>query len=186
LSAIAFTRSCCAGGVGKVCNATEKCIEGSWTAMLRRSPWRTPFYSISVLDTSTAALLRLLLTILSGWWDLNPRPVAAATALLSLIELISAAPALVISLTLCCFGPRGKAFTVNQNPRHAMLSRFGIASVMAANALSQIFAGADVAPSGFLAAQYVTIKHYSPLVILSGWWDLNPRPPGPEPGALPS
>ena len=21
---------------------------------------------------------------------------------------------------------------------------------------------------------------------LSGWWDLNPRPPGPEPGALPS
>lgn len=20
----------------------------------------------------------------------------------------------------------------------------------------------------------------------SGWWDLNPRPPGPEPGALPS
>ena len=23
-------------------------------------------------------------------------------------------------------------------------------------------------------------------VFLSGWWDLNPRPPGPEPGALPS
>jgi hypothetical protein len=22
--------------------------------------------------------------------------------------------------------------------------------------------------------------------IQSGWWDLNPRPPGPEPGALPS
>src|SRR5207249_8318476 len=21
---------------------------------------------------------------------------------------------------------------------------------------------------------------------LSGWWDLNPRPPGPEPGALPN
>ncbi len=21
---------------------------------------------------------------------------------------------------------------------------------------------------------------------MSGWWDLNPRPPGPEPGAIPS
>jgi len=24
------------------------------------------------------------------------------------------------------------------------------------------------------------------LKMTSGWWDLNPRPPGPEPGALPS
>jgi len=23
-------------------------------------------------------------------------------------------------------------------------------------------------------------------LVESGWWDLNPRPPGPEPGALPS
>src|SRR6516164_5552327 len=26
----------------------------------------------------------------------------------------------------------------------------------------------------------------STILGISGWWDLNPRPPGPEPGALPS
>ena len=28
--------------------------------------------------------------------------------------------------------------------------------------------------------------HERAVLILSGWWDLNPRPPGPEPGAIPS
>ena len=42
-----------------------------------------------------------------------------------------------------------------------MLRRLGIASVMAANALGRVLARADVAPSRFLAAQYITIKHSS-------------------------
>src|SRR3989442_13928309 len=40
-----------------------------------------------------------------------------------------------------------------------MFRRLGITSVVAANALSQILARTDVASSGFLAAQHVTIKH---------------------------
>src|SRR5438132_13572920 len=42
-----------------------------------------------------------------------------------------------------------------------MFRRLGITSVVAANALSQILARTDVASSGFLAAQHVTIKHSS-------------------------
>src|SRR5437667_133531 len=42
-----------------------------------------------------------------------------------------------------------------------MFCRLGITSVVAANALSQILARTDVASSGFLAAQHVTIKHSS-------------------------
>src|SRR6266576_2000948 len=49
---------------------------------------------------------------LSGWWDLNPRPVAAATALPYLIKLISTSSGLVISLALRRFGASGEAFAV--------------------------------------------------------------------------
>jgi hypothetical protein len=49
----------------------------------------------------------------SGWWDLNPRPVAAATALGLLLKLVSASTSLVISLALRCFRASGKAFTVD-------------------------------------------------------------------------
>jgi hypothetical protein len=58
-------------------------------------------------------LLVYLRNYLSGWWDLNPRPVAAATALRDLIKIISASPAFVTSLALCRFCPSGKAFTVD-------------------------------------------------------------------------
>src|SRR4029077_19981602 len=54
-----------------------------------------------------------LRTKLSGWWDLNPRPVAAATALPYPIELISTSSGLVISLALRRFGASGKAFTMD-------------------------------------------------------------------------
>ena len=97
----------------------------------------------------------------SGWWDLNPRPVAAATALPKRIELISASSSLVILLASCCFRPGGEGFAVDEAPQHSMLCGLGIASVMAANTLSQILAKTHVAPSGFLAAQHVTIKHFS-------------------------
>src|SRR5262249_9250444 len=98
--------------------------------------------------------------VTSGWWDLNPRPVAAATALLSPIELISTSAGLVVSLALRCFRTSGKTFAADQNPRHAMLRRFGLTGVVTTNSFSQILARTDVAPSGFLAAQYVTVKHF--------------------------
>jgi hypothetical protein len=66
-----------------------------------------------------------------------------------------------------------------------MLRRLGIASVMAANALGQVLARTDVAPSGFLAARSNKTR-FEYQEFTSGWWDLNPRPPGPEPGAIPS
>jgi len=52
-------------------------------------------------------------TKVSGWWDLNPRPVAAATALSYAIELISTSSGLVISLALRRFGAGGEAFAVD-------------------------------------------------------------------------
>jgi hypothetical protein len=58
-------------------------------------------------------LLVYLRNYLSGWWDLNPRPVAAATALGEFIEILSAFLALVIALALCRFCPGGKAFAVD-------------------------------------------------------------------------
>ena len=99
--------------------------------------------------------------VYTGLVDLNPRPVAAATALQYPYELISTSSALVISLALRCFGTSGKAFTVDENPRRSMFRRLGITSVMAANTLSEIFARTDVAATSLLAAQYVTIKHSS-------------------------
>jgi hypothetical protein len=48
---------------------------------------------------------------------------------------------------------------MDENPWRSMFRRLGIASVMAANTLSQILARTDVSAPGFLAAQYATIKH---------------------------
>jgi hypothetical protein len=49
----------------------------------------------------------------SGWWDLNPRPVAAATALRYFVELLPTSTGFVISLALRCFRTGGKAFTAD-------------------------------------------------------------------------
>jgi hypothetical protein len=48
----------------------------------------------------------------SGWWDLNPRLVVAATALRLAVEFTSTFSGLVVSLALHCFGASGKAFAV--------------------------------------------------------------------------
>ena len=95
----------------------------------------------------------------SGWWDLNPRAVAAATALLQLFEFIPTSARLVRPLALCCCGPRGERFAVEQNPRQSMFCRLGFTSVVTANSFSQIFARAHVTSPGFLTAQDVTIIH---------------------------
>src|SRR2546421_12442184 len=75
--------------------------------------------------------------ILSGWWDLNPRPVAAATALPWFVELVSTASSFVVPLALRCFGSAGKAFATDQNPWHSMFGRLRLASVVAVNTISQ-------------------------------------------------
>ena len=111
---------------------------------------------------------------LSGWGDLNPRPVAAVTARQYLIEFISTSSGLVISLTPRCFRSTGKAFTMDENPWRSMFRRLGITSVMAANTLGQILARTDVSAPGFLAAQYVTIKHSSTTVVQIGLVGFEP------------
>ena len=62
-----------------------------------------------VVATSLSASRRRL----SGWCDLNPRPVAAATALPYPTELTSTSSGLVISLALRRFGASGEAFAVD-------------------------------------------------------------------------
>ena len=77
-------------------------------AMRICNPDRSPLESVAETQPQLQpALLRLirLKIILSGWWDLNPRPVAAATALLELFEVISTSSSFEISLALCRFGP---------------------------------------------------------------------------------
>ena len=64
-----------------------------------------------MFDTSTATLAAIRGN--RAGWDLNPRPVAAATALSQLVELVSAPASLIILLALCCFGASGKGFTLD-------------------------------------------------------------------------
>jgi hypothetical protein len=53
----------------------------------------------------------------SGWRDLNPRPVAAATVLLSqAVKLVSTSSGLIISFSLCGFCASFEAFDMQQGP----------------------------------------------------------------------
>src|SRR5262249_61145550 len=61
--------------------------------------------------------------VTSGWWDLNPRPLAAATALLSRIELIPTSAGLVVPLALRCVRRTRKTFPADHTPGPAMLLR---------------------------------------------------------------
>ena len=106
--------------------------------------------------------------------DLNLRPVAAATALQLFIQLIPSSPSLVISLALRRTGTSVKAFTLKQHPRYSVSRRFRIAGVMTTNSSGQILARTDVAPSGLLAQQHVTVKH-------SAWSEIHVGARGFEP-----
>ena len=55
-----------------------------------------------------------------------------------------------------------------------MFGRLRLASIMASNAISQILTRANVAPPGFLAAQDVTIEHFSMSVIHIGLVGFEP------------
>ena len=97
----------------------------------------------------------------SGREDLNLRPFAAATALQHPVKLVPASAGLVISLALRGTGTGVKAFTAKQYPSYSMFRRFRIASVMTTNSFAEILARTDVAASGRLALQHVTVKHSS-------------------------
>ena len=55
-----------------------------------------------------------------------------------------------------------------------MFGRLRLASIMASNAISQILTRANVAPPGFLAAQDVTMEHFSMSVIHIGLVGFEP------------
>ena len=124
-------------------------------AMRICNPDRSPLESVAETQPQLQpALLRLirLKIILSGWWGLSPRPVAAATALPWFVELVSTASSFVVPLALRCFGSAGKAFATDQNPWHSMFGRLRLASVVAVNTISQILARPDITSAGFFAA----------------------------------
>src|SRR6476646_7177475 len=95
----------------------------------------------------------------SGREDLNLRPVAAATALQHPVKLVPASAGLVKSLALCRTGTGFKTFTIKQHPRYSVFRGFRIASIMRTNWFAQILARTDVAASGRLSLQHVTVKH---------------------------
>ena len=64
-----------------------------------------------------------------------------------------------MSLLSCGIGTIRKALAVNQNPRDAVPSGFGMAQIVAANTFVQILARADVAATSLTAAQHVNVKH---------------------------
>jgi hypothetical protein len=73
--------------------------------------------------------------------DLNPRPVAAATALpAQVVELISTPSGIEVAFPSGGFGACLKGLTVFQNPRQTMAGCFGMACVMPIKSLSDILA----------------------------------------------
>ncbi len=77
----------------------------------------------------------------SGRRDLNPRPVAAATALeAQALEFIATTAGFIISLSFCGFSATRKAFTVEQSPRHAMTGGFGMAQIVPPKTFIEVLA----------------------------------------------
>ena len=121
----------------------------------------------------------------SGWRDSNPRPVAAATVLLrQRIQFVSATSGFVIQFPVHRSGPGREALAVDESPRDAMPCRFRMTSIMPAQSVVDVFAGADVPPARLRATQNVHVKHG--LEVKSGWRDSNPRPLEPHSSVLPS
>jgi hypothetical protein len=69
-----------------------------------------------------------------------------------MIEFISPSSCFEEALSRRGFGAGCKRLTVLKNPRHAMTCRFGMAKIVAANALIKIAARSDVATASFAAA----------------------------------
>jgi hypothetical protein len=120
----------------------------------------------------------------SGRQDLNLRPVAAATALHECIEIVATASGFVIKFSLYRFTTGCETFAVNQDPGNAVLGCFHLAGIVTMKAAGKTLARANIAASSFLTSQNITVEHSEGNI--SGRQDLNLRPRGPKPRALPS
>ena len=120
----------------------------------------------------------------SGRQDLNLRPVAAATALHECIEIVATASGFVIKLSLYRFTTGYETFAVNQDPGNAVLGCFHLTGIVTMKTAGKTFARANIAASIFLTSQNITVEHSDRNI--SGRQDLNLRPRGPKPRALPS
>ena len=120
----------------------------------------------------------------SGRQDLNLRPVAAATALHECIEIVATASDFVIKLSLYRFTTGYETFAVNQDPGNAVLGCFHLTGIVTMKTAGKTFARANIAASIFLTSQNITVEHSDRNI--SGRQDLNLRPRGPKPRALPS
>src|SRR5437764_6961243 len=95
----------------------------------------------------------------SGREDLNLRPVAAATALLEPIEVVSASPGFEVALSAHSFESGGKRFTVNHCPRDSVASGFSFTGVMSPQSFIAILTGPYITATSFLTTQDVHVEH---------------------------
>ena len=77
-----------------------------------------------------------------------------------LVQFLSAASRFVVSLAPRCLRTTPETFRAGQHPGHAVLRCLRFASIMAFEAMIQIFARTDITPSGFFTAQNITVKHW--------------------------
>ena len=121
---------------------------------------------------------------ISGRQDLNLRPVAAATALHECTEIVATASGFVIKFSLDRFTTGCETFAVTQDPGNAVLGCFHLTGIVTMKTAGKTFARAYIAASSFLTSQNITVEHSDRDI--SGRQDLNLRPRGPKPRALPS
>ena len=75
-----------------------------------------------------------------------------------------------------------ESLPVKHDPWSYMFCRWHVTEIVTSESFLEMFARADVSLSGFFALKNVAVKHVS----WSGREDLNLRPRGPKPRALPS
>src|SRR6266550_8264040 len=90
----------------------------------------------------------------------------------------------VIKLSLYRFTTGYETFAVNQDPANAVLGCFHLTGIVTMKTTGKTFARANIAASIFLTSQNITVEHSDRNI--SGRQDLNLRPRGPKPRALPS
>ena len=96
----------------------------------------------------------------SGWRDLNPRPVAAATVLLThTIQFVPTPPGFKISLLSDGFNTTWETFSVDERPRTPMARSLGYARIVLLDSGSDVLTRSDVAAPGFGASQNINVKH---------------------------
>jgi hypothetical protein len=75
----------------------------------------------------------------SGWRDLNPRAVAAATVLqIQLGKFVAASPRLEIQLPSHGFGSSREAFLLHEKPWDSVARGFGVTGIMATYSIVKV------------------------------------------------